>query len=70
MIDGANAKGFTVKAAPVSDPMSMVPVSVVDSGNDVGASDVEDFVAAFESLKSSTVTSLLCSIGPIAPSMT
>jgi len=70
VIDGANAKGFAVKAAPVSDPMSMVPVSVVDSGNDVGASDVEDFVAAFESLKSSTVTSLLCSIVPPAPSTT
>ncbi|KFC16729.1 hypothetical protein PAST3_05320 [Cutibacterium acnes HL201PA1] len=25
MIDGVDAKGFTVKAAPVSDPMSMVP---------------------------------------------
>lgn len=70
VIDGVDAKGFTVNVTPVSDPMSMVPVSVVDSGNDVGASDVEDFVAAFESLKSSTVTSLLCSIVPIAPSMT
>ncbi|MES9219859.1 hypothetical protein ABEQ84_03280 [Cutibacterium acnes] len=36
MIDGVDAKGFTVNVTPVSDPMSMVPVSVVESGHDVG----------------------------------
>ena len=34
--DGVDAKGFTVNVTPVSDPMSMVPVSVVESGHDVG----------------------------------
>ncbi|MCW5107864.1 hypothetical protein PA07A_2246 [Cutibacterium acnes P07A] len=36
VIDGVDAKGFTVNVTPVSDPMSMVPVSVVESGHDVG----------------------------------